>query len=159
MSKKWQADNGFTAIEAIIVIIIIGVLASALVYRLNVSQSTGITVAADQLIADIRYIQAKAMGKGSQHSMFFVVGSETYSIFFVDASGTYILPGEQKRLTDGITVTSTNLPVTNLPGTTQPANALTFNTLGEPTFGSNDRIITLSGSRTLTVYAITGKVE
>ena len=159
MSKKWQADNGFTAIEAIIVIIIIGVLASALVYRLNVSQNTGITVAADQLIADIRYIQAKSMGKGSQHSMFFVVGSETYSIFFVDASGTYILPGEQKRLTDGITVTSTNLPVTNLPGTTQPANALTFNTLGEPTFGSIDRIITLSGSRTLTVYAITGKVE
>ena len=38
MSKKWQSDNGFTAIEAIIVIIIIGVLASALVYRLNVSQ-------------------------------------------------------------------------------------------------------------------------
>ena len=61
MSKKWQADNGFTAIEAIIVIIIIGILASVLVYRLNVSQSTGITVAADQLIADIQYIQAKAV--------------------------------------------------------------------------------------------------
>jgi prepilin-type N-terminal cleavage/methylation domain-containing protein len=137
MSKKWQADNGFTAIEAIIVIIIIGILASALAYRLNVSQGTGITVAADQLIADIQYIQARAMGIGSQQSITFTLGS-----------GTYNLPGEPKRLPDGVVVTGTTF-----------GNTLTFNTLGEPTFGSSDRGITLSGSRTLTVYAITGKVE
>lgn len=138
MSKKWQADNGFTAIEAIIVIIIIGILASVLVYRLNVSQGTGITVAADQLIADIQYIQARAMGTGVPQSLTFTAGL-----------GTYNLPGEPKRLPGGITVI----------GTTLPGNNITFNTLGEPTFGTTDRTITLSGSRTLTVYAITGKVE
>jgi prepilin-type N-terminal cleavage/methylation domain-containing protein len=138
MSKKWQTDNGFTAIEAIIVIIIIGILASVLVYRLNVSQSTGITVAADQLIADIQYIQARAMGTGVPQSITFTVGS-----------GTYNLPGEPKRLPGDITVI----------GTTIPGNNLTFNTLGEPAFGNTDRTITLSGSRTLTVYSITGKVE
>jgi len=138
MSKKWRSDNGFTAIEAIIVIIIIGILASVLVYRLNVSRGTGITVAADQLIADIRYIQAKAMGTGVPQSITFTVGS-----------GTYNLPGEPKRLPGGITVISTTLP----------DNSLTFNTLGEPAFGNTDRTITLSGSRTLTVYGITGKVD
>ena len=78
------------------------------------------------------------MAAGAQQSISFAVGS-----------GIYNLLGEQKRLPDGITVT----------GTTLPGNVLSFNTLGEPTFGNSDRSITLAGSRTLTIYAITGKVE
>lgn len=138
MSKKWHPIGGFTAIEAIMVILIIGILSSILIYRYNLTQDTGATVAADKLIADIQYAQAKAMAAGIQQSISFSVGSSIYS-----------LPGEQQRLPGGITVT----------GTTLPGNALTFNTLGEPTFGSNDRTITLAGPRTLTIYAITGKVE
>jgi type II secretory pathway pseudopilin PulG len=138
MSKKWHPIGGFTAIEAIMVILIIGILSSILVYRYNLTQDTGATVAIDKLIADIQYTQAKAMAAGIQQSISFSVGSSIYS-----------LPGEQQRLPGGITVT----------GTTLPGNALTFNTLGEPTFGSNDRTITLAGPRTLTIYAITGKVE
>lgn len=138
MSKKWRTDGGFTAIEAIMVILIIGILASALMYRYNPSQDTGATVATDGLIADIQYVQARAMAAGTQQSISFAVGSNIYN-----------LPGDQKRLPDGITVT----------GTTLPGNTLTFNTLGEPTFGINDRAITLAGPRTITIYAITGKVE
>ena len=138
MSKKWHNNYGFTAIEAIMVILIIGILSSILIYRYNLSPATGATVATDGLIADIQYTQAKAMAAGAQQSISFAV-----------SSGFYNLPGEQKRLPDGITVT----------GTTLPGNVLSFNTLGEPTFGNSDRSITLAGSRTLTIYAITGKVE
>jgi type II secretory pathway pseudopilin PulG len=138
MSKKWHPIGGFTAIEAIMVILIIGILSSILIYRYNLTQDTGATVAADKLIADIQYAQAKAMAAGIQQSISFSVGSSIYNV-----------PGEQQRLPGGIIVT----------GTTLPGNALTFNTLGEPTFGSNDRTITLAGPRTLTIYAITGKVE
>lgn len=138
MSKKWHVNGGFTAIEAIIVILVIGVLASVLMYRYNISQETGATVATDALIADIQYTQARAMAAGAPQSIAFSVGS-----------GIYNIPGEQKRLPDGVVVT----------GTTLPSNLLTFNTLGEPTFGNSDRTIALTGSRTLTVYAITGKVE
>lgn len=138
MSKKWQYQRGFTAIEAIMVIVIIGILASILVYRYNITQETGTTVAADELIADIQYVQAKAMAAGTQQSIAFTVGS-----------GTYNLIGEQKRLPDGIAVT----------GTTLPGNTIIFNTLGEPMFGNTDRTITLAGSRTVTIYAITGKAE
>lgn len=138
MSKKWHTNGGFTAIEAIMVIVIIGILATTLMYRYNSSQGAEVIVASDQLIADIQYVQARAMGIGSQQSIVFSVGSSVYTI-----------PGEQKRLPDGVTVT----------GTTLPGNSIIFNTLGEPIFGSSDRTITLDGSRTLTVYAITGKVE
>jgi type II secretory pathway pseudopilin PulG len=138
MSRKWHSSGGFTAIEAIMVILIIGILASILVYRYNITQDTGATVAADELIADIQYSQAKAMAVGTQQSITFVIGS-----------GVYSLAGEQKSLPDGITVT----------GSTLPGNILTFNTLGEPTFGNSDRTITLAGVRTVTIYAITGKAE
>jgi prepilin-type N-terminal cleavage/methylation domain-containing protein len=138
MSKKWHNNHGFTAIEAIMVILIIGILSSILIYRYNLSPATGVTVATDGLIADIQYTQARAMAAGAQQSISFAVGS-----------GIYNLSGEQKSLPDGITVT----------GTTLPGNVLSFNTLGEPTFGNSDRSITLAGSRTLTIYAITGKVE
>jgi prepilin-type N-terminal cleavage/methylation domain-containing protein len=139
MSKKWQADNGFTAIEAIMVVIIIGILATTLIYRFSPSQSAGLTVASDQVISDIQYLQALAMGIGAKQSISFTVSSDVYS-----------LQGKQKKLPDGITVT----------GTTLPGNTLTFNTLGEPMFFDNsDRAITLAGSRTLKIYAITGKVE
>lgn len=138
MSKKWHTDHGFTAIEAIMVILVIGILASILVYRYNTTQDTGTTVASDELIADIQFVQARAMAAGTQQSIAFTIGS-----------GVYNLTGEQKRLPDGIAVT----------GTTLPGNSITFNTLGEPTFGNTDRTITLAGSRTVTIYAITGKAE
>jgi prepilin-type N-terminal cleavage/methylation domain-containing protein len=138
MSTKWHTNSGFTAIEAIMVILVIGILASMLVYRYNLTQDTGATVASDELIADIQYVQAKAMAAGTQQSISFTVGS-----------GVYNMAGEQKRLPDGITVTGTSLP----------GNVLTFNTLGEPMFGNSDRTITLAGSRMFTIYAITGKAE
>lgn len=138
LSKKWHNNCGFTVIEAIIVILIIGILASILMYRYNISQETEATVATDMLVADIQYTQAKAMAAGTQQSIVFTVGS-----------GTYNISGEQKKLPDGIVVTGTSLP----------GNTLIFNTLGEPTFGNSDRTIVLAGGRTLTIYAITGKVE
>jgi len=138
MSKKWHNNSGFTAIEVIMVILIMGILASMLIYRYNTSQETGTTVATDVLIADIQYTQARAMAAGTQQSISFTVGSSIYNI-----------PGEQKRLPDGIVVTGTSLP----------GNILIFNTLGEPTFGNSERTITLTGGRILTIYAITGKVE
>ena len=138
MSKKWRNNSGFTAIEVIMVILIMGIVASMLMYRYNTSQETGTTVATDVLIADIQYTQARAMAAGTQQSISFTVGS-----------GIYNIPGEQKRLPDGIVVTGTSLP----------GNILIFNTLGEPTFGNSERTITLTGGRILTIYAITGKVE
>lgn len=138
MSKNWRNNSGFTIIEAIIVILIIGLLASILTYRYNTSREAGATVATDTLTADIQYAQAKAMAAGAQQGIAFIVGS-----------GIYNISGEQKKLPDGIVVTGTSLP----------GNTLIFNTLGEPTFGNSDRAIMLTGGRTLTIYAITGKVE
>jgi prepilin-type N-terminal cleavage/methylation domain-containing protein len=150
MSKKWQADNGFTAIEAIIVIIIIGILATVIAYRYNRSTDTDGTLAANQLIADIQYVQIRAMGIGRPHNIIFAVGMGSYSI----REGTNII--EQKNLPDSDNIIIRN---TNLPG-----NTLTFNTIGEPTFSAteNGTINLGKGTNTyriITIFPITGKAQ
>jgi prepilin-type N-terminal cleavage/methylation domain-containing protein len=150
MSKKWQADNGFTLIETIMVVVIIGILASAFVYRYNRSTDTDGTMAANQLIADIQYVQIRAMGIGRPQNILFTAGTGSYSI----REGTNIV--EQKNLPDPANVIIRN---TNLPG-----NTLTFNTIGEPTFSASDNGTIVLGKgtntyKTITVFPITGKVQ
>ncbi|HOE17799.1 MAG TPA: type II secretion system protein [Syntrophorhabdaceae bacterium] len=137
--------KGFTALELIIVIMVLTVLAASVIIKNPFSIQDYSAIAADQLIADIQYVQMRAMGVGSSYNLYFTIGSNSYNIR--DASNNVI---EQKNLPGNITVTSTTLP----------DNKLAFNTLGEPTFGTTDKTISLSGSATpITIYAITGKVE
>jgi len=137
-----QASPGFTFLEIIIVIIILGILAASIGYKISSMKSdTSGIVAVDQVIADIQYVQVQAMGSlnlSQQKNVVFTIGSNLYTI-----------SGETRKLPNGVVVTATDLP----------GNTLTFNSLGEPTFGSSNKTITFSGGRTITIHAITGKVE
>ena len=144
-----EAASGFTLIEVIMVIMIIGILATTFAYRYPADPTAALNIAADQLRADIRYVQAKTMGTGRQQSIRLSVGSNQYSLYREPMPQEL----ESKRLPDGVTIS----------GTTLPNPTLTFNTLGEPMGLSANATITLAWStgvtRVLTVYAITGKVE
>lgn len=139
--ESFRSSRGFTAIEAVIIVVILGILTVSAVVSYRLTNQDKATIAADQLIADIQYVQMRAMGIGTSQSISFRVDASDY--------GKYDIPGERKKLPGDITVTSTTLP----------SNILSFNTLGEPTFGITNQTITLSGPRTITIYAITGKVE
>ncbi|MDD4197776.1 MAG: prepilin-type N-terminal cleavage/methylation domain-containing protein [Syntrophorhabdaceae bacterium] len=131
----WR-EKGFTMIELIMVIAALSILAVSV--GINFSQSGMKTeVAADQLIADIQYVQLLSIGLGSPKSISFRVDASDY--------GKYDVQNERKRLSGDEAVTGTEF-----------GNTLTFNTLGEP---SGSGRIWLSGGRSITVYAITGKVE
>ena len=135
-----QFQKGFTAIEVTIIVIVLAILAVSIIVKNPFSTQDYATIAADQLIADIQYVQMRAMGIGTSQSISFRVDSNDY--------GKYDIPGERKKLSGNITVTSTTF-----------GNVLTFNSLGEPTFGTTNQTISLLGGQTITVYAITGKVE
>jgi prepilin-type N-terminal cleavage/methylation domain-containing protein len=128
-------SKGFTLIELIIVIILAGILVAAVAVRISLSPSQIASVTAvDQAVADIQYVQMRALASRTASSIAFTSGSANYTI-----SGA---TGETKTLPGG---TAAGTTVT-----------FTFNSLGELTGGSN---LTLSlGGKTITVYRITGKV-
>lgn len=144
-----KGAKGFTSIEIIIVILVLSVLTAAIIIKNPFSISDYSTIAADQLIADIQYVQMRAMGIGTRQSIIFQNGSGTYCICHVSTCtySTCSSTGEQKTLPGGVVVSS-------LPsfGTT-----ITFNTLGEPIYGAGT--IRLSDTKDVTINAITGKVE
>ena len=139
-SNFGQFSRGFTSIELVVVIICLAILTFTIGASFNRTEMAS-AVAADQLIADIRYVQLRAMSVGVQQSLIFTLNS-----------GNYIAAGENKTLPQDILVTSTSM-----------GNTIAFNTIGEPTFGSGDGTITLSSSgtpvATVNIRGITGRVE
>ncbi|MDD5009420.1 MAG: type II secretion system protein [Syntrophorhabdaceae bacterium] len=135
-----SSPSGFTALELIIVIMVLSVLAASVIIKNPFSIQDYSSMAADQLIADIRYVQIRAMGIGSSQKLSFTNGSDAYSIR--DASNNVI---EQKNLAGNITVISTTLP----------SNILEFDSLGEPTIGG---VVTVGSSQYIKVFSITGYV-
>jgi MSHA pilin protein MshC len=124
--------NGFTILEIIVVIVIIGILAVSIGYRFFSTSETSTIAGVDQAIADIQYVQTLAMGTMTPQS-----------ISFTNASGAYNMAGETRTL-----------PGNAVAGTTI---TFTFNSLGEPTAGG-DQTLPI-GSKQIKVWAITGKVE
>lgn len=129
--------RGFTSIELIIVILVLSVLSASIIIKNPFAISDYSSIAADQLIADIQYVQMRAMGLRSSQTIALRINASDY--------GIYSVTGVQKKLPGDIRVTSTSF-----------TGPLTFNSIGEP---DRSGTIGLSGGRTITVNASTGKAE
>lgn len=134
-----EDSKGFTSIELIMVIICLSILTFAIGVRFKRSE-IGSAVAADQLIADIRYVQLKAISIGVPYQVSLSRNSYTMSRTDGVETETKRLPGDESLSINGC------------------GTPLRFNTLGEPNI-PGDCTITLTGGSTIRVFAITGKAE
>lgn len=152
-SNLRRASLGFTSVELVIVIVCLSVLAGTALVSFRLSDEDKSTIAADQLIADIQYVQMRAMGIGSAQGIEFRYDTGDYSAYrILDTDGNTV---ENKNLPDDVIIRSANF---------NGSSTLTFNTLGEPTFSSSvNGTVTLgkgaSPDKTITVLAVTGKVQ
>ncbi len=120
--------KGFTTIELIIVIVIMGIMMAIALPKLGVVGAIDLYSTARQVKSDIRYTQELAMSKYRNTTITF--GTDTYTI---TASGGYSeskeLPTRSKAIFDS---DSTLIFI--------------FNSLGEPTTGAGEILKISSGS-------------
>ena len=133
MKEQANSKNaGFTLIEILIVILVIGILAVAIIPRMLSTTRFSALLAAEMAVTDIRATQVEAMFEGDSKSITF------------NGDDTYTRNGITKTLPGGATTSATYM--------------ITFNSFGEPTSGVGSFTITSgSDTKTITILALTGK--
>lgn len=80
--KKMQAilGRGFTLIELVMVIVIVGVLAALAVPRFNAFSSAKLSSAANKLVSDLRYVQQLAVSRHTTYRVYFDTSLDRYEV-------------------------------------------------------------------------------
>jgi prepilin-type N-terminal cleavage/methylation domain-containing protein len=128
--------KGFTLIEFIAVLVVVGVLVAAATVKFTSTSTISLRAAAEMIQADIRYTQAEAMATNANKS-----------INFSADNNNYMVGSEKRDLPSVVTIATGRL--------------FTFDSLGEPTAGGGQLVSVSDGTNTNTVTVVdyTGKVN
>jgi prepilin-type N-terminal cleavage/methylation domain-containing protein len=138
-----QFSKGFTVLEVIAVLFIIGILSAVVISKAVSSTSEEALAELHQVKAHLRYAQSRAMADNADWGIYFI-SADSYCLFQSDTANRRVLPGENAN-----TVTLSHLTITTA------AQTITFDGNGSP--GPNDVTIGTS-SDTITVTGNTGYI-
>jgi MSHA pilin protein MshC len=130
------SSPGFTLVELIMVVVLIGILAVSVVPKLVDTSAISLQGGAAMVVADIRYTQELAMGTHTPKTITFATNDTFYTV---------------------------NSQTMNLPSNVSISSGatFTFNSLGEPTTGGGSSVTLSAGAetKTVTVESYTGRVS
>lgn len=139
---------GFTMIELVIVIILVGILAAVVAPKIN-TDAGQVPPAADIVASDVQYTQMYAMTNNTSACITLATGAATYNYAGAWAGGV---------CTGG---TARDLAVVGPNVTVSAGQTLAFNSLGEPYGLAAPATITVANgaaTKSIVVNAYTGKV-
>ena len=141
-------NHGFTLIEMIAVLIILGVISTVILSRVPSVSDYEMRGELDTLKGHVRYAQACAMGSNSTWKLD-ILSSSSYSLVNADALNVYF------PATESYIVTLEALNISSISGPAPPG-AVSFDGFGSP--GSSDVLIETS-SGNFTITANTGYLQ
>jgi len=155
MLRQAKNNRGFTLIELVMVIVIVGIMAVAIIPKFGDLRSIGQDKFFDEVVAALRYGKELAVATGCQVRVNLTSGGyalqqrsscDTSSPFSVAVKN----PGKegdfQGTCPSGVTIS--------------PAQGIIFGPLGNADFGSSSQYFTVTvGSQSLRIWAESGYVE
>lgn len=166
--QRGRAAAGFTLVELIVVIVILGIAAAIVVPMASSASGMQLRAAANMVAADLEYAKSLAIGTGQKHGWKFT-DSKSYEIVIVNPDNTtsvvrhpvkesfdYIVNFAGDGRLDQVSITSVDFDGGNIVG---------FDYLGTPSNSSSglvsEGVITLTAggvSKTVRVQPVTGFV-
>jgi type II secretion system protein H len=169
-AKILVRNIGFTLIEILIVVVIIGIAAMIAVPMMSSAASMQIRSAANIVAADLEYAKSMAISRGQNFSMVFDKNSESYSI--KDQNGNTISHPIKKGSLYVINFASDSrlgqVDIVDAVFNPNSSQTISFDYLGSPYSGTgtssplNSGIITLQAggnTKTVTVEPVTGYIS
>lgn len=138
------ASSGFSLIELVMIIVLIGIVMAVAVPKLQNTTDFSLEGSASMIVADIRHAQELAMATHDNKNVIFILNGASYA---VETESDSVF--RTVNLPSGVTITSSDV-------------TFTFNSLGEPIVGGGSSVtISAAGanSKTVIVGSYTGRVS
>ncbi|NOY77763.1 MAG: prepilin-type N-terminal cleavage/methylation domain-containing protein [Calditrichaeota bacterium] len=156
-----KQSDGFTFIEVVVVITILGILAAVAIVTLSTSSSDfQLNAAARKIISDVQYAQDLSMTTGNRVQVKFEIANNRYSLLWADDSPVPNIMGSGNFVVSLGSGAFRNVEITD---TELTGGILKFDTIGEPFSNaalifSATLIVELNHQKQIYITPYTGKL-